>query len=153
MFYLANHGTWVFIHLASPIIYNYVLFLPSKIPTINTMNTKHKETLVTFTSEHKETLYFNQPPQNLHYFPPKVHSCFCTWQYVSIIALMGIRSLRSNLIARTQKTLQALLLSSPVYHFALSLKRTLAIHLGKPTRTKTSFHPSQSHKLQLGLPS
>ncbi|KAK7827910.1 hypothetical protein CFP56_030763 [Quercus suber] len=66
---------------------------------------------------------------------------------------MGIRSLRSNLIARTQKILQALLLSSPVYHFALSLKRTLAIHLGKPTRTKTSFHPSQSHKLQLGLPS
>ena len=38
LFYLANHGTWVFIHLASPVIYNCVLLLPSKIPTINTMN-------------------------------------------------------------------------------------------------------------------
>ena len=38
LIYLANHGTWVFIHLASPVIYNYVLLLPSKIATINTMN-------------------------------------------------------------------------------------------------------------------
>ena len=38
LIYLANHGTWVFIHLASPVIYNYVLLLPSKIPTINTMS-------------------------------------------------------------------------------------------------------------------